>query len=378
MDVLLDEDEAMLRDALRRYFEAESNVERIRSAEDRHDAFDAQLWASLGELGWLGLAFPSLYGGADAPVTQLALLFEEAGRALAPVPMHSHVVAGMAISRFGRESQRSRWLTEASNGAARLSFAWSEGGDVVGLGGIGLKAIRDGNGWRLSGEKHFVDGFEGSDVCVVAVRTDETDADGGVSLVLVEPTLDGLSSTTHSTLSGECQSTVHFDAVFVSDDAFVGEPSDARGAANHVFELAVMLNCSMIVGATRKAVERAVDYAKERVAFGKPIGAFQAIQHMCANMITWVDGAELLTREAAWLMANDKGASLAVSSAKAFVNERCQAALREANQIHGGVAQVREYDQQLWYRRAAAWSMRFGTSIEHRRNVARQLELGAE
>jgi alkylation response protein AidB-like acyl-CoA dehydrogenase len=129
----------------------------------------------------------------------------------------------------------------------------------------------------------------------------------------------------------------------------------------------------MIVGATRRAAERAFDYAKERVAFGHPIGSFQAIQHLCADMITWVDGAELLTREAAWHIAQGLDAALPVAAAKAFTNERCQAVLREANQIHGGYAQVKEYDQQLWYRRAAAWSMRLGTAIEHRRTVAREL-----
>ena len=136
-----------------------------------------------------------------------------------------------------------------------------------------------------------------------------------------------------------------------------------------------MLPLTQIVGATRKAVEMAVEYAKWRVAFGRPIGAFQAIQHMCADMVTWVDGAQLLTYEALWTLDQGLPAGLAVATAKAFTNDRCQAALRHANQIHGGVAQIKEFDLNLWYRRAAAWAMRFGTSFEQRRRIAQALAL---
>ena len=142
-----------------------------------------------------------------------------------------------------------------------------------------------------------------------------------------------------------------------------------------LFERGTALLCAQIVGATRKAVDMAVDYAKWRVAFGRPIGAFQAIQHMCADMMTWVDGAQLLTYEALWKLSQGLPAGLEVATAKAFCNDRCQAAIRHANQIHGGVAQIKEFDLNLWYRRAAAWTMKLGTTFEHRHNIARALEL---
>jgi alkylation response protein AidB-like acyl-CoA dehydrogenase len=142
-----------------------------------------------------------------------------------------------------------------------------------------------------------------------------------------------------------------------------------------MLERATALMCAQIVGATRKAVEMAVDYAKWRVAFGRPIGAFQSIQHMCADMVTWVDGASLLTYEALWKLSQGLPASVEVAAAKSFCNERCQAALRHANQIHGGVAQIREFDLNLWYRRAAAWTMKLGRTFEHRAKSARALEL---
>ena len=379
MDVLLDEDEELLREAIRRFFAAECDPSVVRRAEASTAGVDPSLWQNLAELGWLGLAMPALYGGAQAPMNQLGLLFEEAGRALAPVPLHPHTVASLTLAEHGTSTQKERYLSDAATGSSFLSWAWFEGRPGIGLNTIQLTAKPDGNGWRLNGSKHFVDGFDGAAACVVAVRTSPGDGAEGISLVLIDPNAAGVHATAQRTLAGDTQTSVTFEDVFVGGDDLLGVADEAGDAAQTMFEQAVILNCAMIVGATRMAVERAVEYAKERVAFGKVIGQFQAIQHMCANMIMWIDGAELLTREALWKLSQGQNATLEIASAKAFANEHCQAALREANQIHGGVAQVREYDQQLWYRRAAAWSMRLGTSLEHRRTVASCLALtGAE
>jgi alkylation response protein AidB-like acyl-CoA dehydrogenase len=374
MDVLLDEDEELLRDAIRHFFESECHPVRVRAAEDAGLDCDTPLWQQLADLGWLGLALPALHGGADAPLTQLGLLFEEAGRALAPVPLLPHTVASLTLANHGTEHQ-TRWLDAAVNGEVRLTWAWSEGRPGIGPSAIQLEAKTDGNGWRLNGIKHFVDGAQGASACLVAVRTSPGEDAAGLSLACVDLNAPGLTTTRYRTLAGDAQCSINFDDVHITGEDILGAPNSGGGAIRDMFELAVILNCAMTVGATRQAVERAVAYAKERQAFGKALGAFQAIQHMCANMITWVDGAELLTREALWMLSQGQDASLEIAGAKAFANERCQAALREANQIHGGLAQVREYDQQLWYRRASAWTMRLGTSLEHRREVAKRLRL---
>lgn len=380
MDVLLNEEEEIIRDSVRHFFEAECDVPRIRGIEDGDQRSDPELWRQLAELGWLGLALPAVYGGSEAPFTQLALLFEEAGRALAPVPLHPHSVACLtlaeAVDRGDCGALAETLLSDACLGDCLLTWAWSERLPNIGAEAVGLSAVADGNGWRLRGQKRFVEAFEGADYCLVAVRTDATGTSReGITLLLVRPDAEGVSSTAELSLAGDYHSEVSFDNVYVEGDALIGRVDEGWALAQPMLERAMVLNCALIVGATRRAAERAFDYAKERVAFGHPIGSFQAIQHTCADMITWVDGAELLTREAAWHIAQGMDASLPAAAAKAFTNERCQAVLREANQIHGGYAQVKEYDQQLWYRRAAAWSMRLGTSIEHRRTVAQALGL---
>ena len=380
MDVLLDDDEQVIQEAVRHYFEAECDTDRIRRVEDGDDAMDAAMWRELAELGWLGLALPAQQGGSEAPFTQLCLLFEEAGRALAPVPLHPHSVASLTLADAVACGEggplAERLLGEAAAGEQLLTWAWNERLPGVGPEAVALKAVPDGNGWRLNGRKRFVEAFDIADTCLVAVRTDLAgEPEDGMTLLLVDTTSEGLSSTRQCTLGGDFQSEVVFEDVHVDGDALVGRVDAGWALAEPMLQRAVVLNCALVVGAARHSAERAFDYAKERVAFGHPIGSFQAIQHLCADMITWVDGAELLTREAAWHIAQGLDAALPVAAAKSFCNERCQRVIHEANQIHGGYAQVKEFDQQLWYRRAAAWSMRLGTSLEHRRTVAQALEL---
>ncbi len=120
-------------------------------------------------------------------------------------------------------------------------------------------------------------------------------------------------------------------------------------------------------------MEMAVEYAKKREAFGQPIGAFQSIQHLCADMVIWIDGGQLLTYEALWRMDQRLPASIEVSQAKAYCNEKCQAVVRNSQVIHGGIGFMREFNLQLWYRRVCAWTMRLGTSFEHRARIAQAL-----
>lgn len=379
MDVLLNEDEELIRDTARHFFQNECDPGRVRAIEDGEESYDIALWQQLAELGWLGLALPAACGGSEASFTQLLLLFEEAGRAMAPVPLHAHTVAALALADAAAKGEAGpgaeRLLSDAAQGQILLTWAWHERLPTLDPCDVTLEAKPEGNGWRLNGTKRFVEAFAEADHCLVAARSG-SEGEDGLSLFLLDPATDGISSDNHLTMAGDHQAEVRFDNVHVDGEALLGRAGDGWTLARPMLERAVVLNCAMVVGASRMAAERAFDYAKERVAFGQPIGSFQAIQHLCADMITWVDGAELLTREAAWHIAEGLDAALPVAAAKAFTNQRCQMAIREANQIHGGYAQVKEYDQQLWYRRAAAWSMRLGTAIEHRRTVSRELALG--
>ena len=140
-----------------------------------------------------------------------------------------------------------------------------------------------------------------------------------------------------------------------------------------MLERATALLCCQMIGATRKDAEMAIDYAKNRVAFGRPIAAFQSIQHMCADMLLFADGAQLLTYEALWKMDQGMPAGVEVSQAKAFANEKCEAVVRQSQVIHGGIGFMMEFDLHLWLRRVSAWTMRLGTTFDHRARIASAL-----
>ena len=175
------------------------------------------------------------------------------------------------------------------------------------------------------------------------------------------------------TIAKDKQSKVTFEEVKISKDALVGELDQGWNIAVDMLDRGTALLCAQMVGAARKDIEIGIEYAKNRVAFGRPIGAFQSVQHMCADMTIWVDGAQMLTYEALWKMDEGIPASVDVSQAKAFCNDKCQAAVRSSQVLHGGMGFMMEFDLHLWYRRVCAWTMRLGTSFEHRARVSKAL-----
>jgi alkylation response protein AidB-like acyl-CoA dehydrogenase len=236
-----------------------------------------------------------------------------------------------------------------------------------------MTATRVGSDIELLGSKFFVGHFGSAQHCLVAARLD-----GGadVVLVLVPTNAKGVSAQALSPIAKDAESTVTFDKVRVSAASIVGSASGSA-SFTQLCDLAAALLASQMEGAARKASEMAVAYVKERNAFGQPIAAFQAIQHLAADVVNGIDGTQLLAREATWRMSVGLPAAIEASQAKAFANERCVMAVRSAQQMHGGIGFIAEFDMQLWYRRVVSWSLRCGTTGEHRARVADALLSGS-
>ena len=236
------------------------------------------------------------------------------------------------------------------------------------------KAVADGDDFVIDGTKLFVENFAVADHCLVACRTaPASDATAGLTLFLVDAKSAGLSHAPLVTLAKDKVSEVVFRNVRVPRANMVGALHDGWKSAQTMLDQATALLCAQMLGATRKDAEMAVEWSKYRKAFGQPIGAFQSLQHMCADVLMWIDGGNLLTYEALWRMDEGLPASVETSQAKAFCNEKCEAAIRIAQGIHGGIGFMMEFDLQLWYRRVCAWTMRLGTAYEHRARIAHAL-----
>lgn len=374
MDVLLNEEEEMLRKATREFFESECPPKLVRAMETDDLGYPPDLWSKTAEMGFIGLALPAQYGGEGASLLTLGLLLEAVGRAVAPLPLHSTLVAALTIADAGNRQQCQRILPLVSRGDLIMTWALTEEDPRLNPEDVTTSAKAEGDQYVISGSKLFVENFNASDQCLVVCRTAPGSTGGeGISLFIVDTNSPGVSHVLLPTLGGEKQSQVVFDHVRVPKANLVGGLHQGWPIVERMLERATALICAQIVGASRKAMEMAVDYSKKRIVFGRPLGSFQANQHLCADMVIWVDGAEMLTFEALWRLSEGLPATKEVSTAKAVCNERCQMVLRNANHIHGGIAQIKEFDLNLWFRRASAWIMRFGTTYEHRRIIAKAM-----
>ncbi len=374
MDVMLTEEEKMVRNSAREFLEAECSTALVREMETDPKGYPPALWRKAAELGWQGMVLPEKYGGQELPLVYLGLIFEEVGRAVAPLPLHSTIVVAVTIAGDGTETQREAILPAVVRGEAILTWALTEQDPRVLSATIQTQAVASGDHFVINGTKLFVDNFVAADHCLVACRTDAgSNGNAGLSLFLVDTKTPGLSHVPLVTLAKDKQSEVVFENVRVPRANLVGELNQGGPIIDRMLDRATALLCAQMLGAARKDAEMAIEYAKYRVAFGQPIGAFQSIQHVCADMIIWIDGGEMLTYEALWKMDQGLPASVEVSQAKAFCNEKCEAVVRFSQIIHGGIGFMMEFDLHLWFRRVSAWAMRLGTSYEHRARIAHAL-----
>ena len=374
MDILPTEEEDMVRNLAREFLEGECPTTLVRAMEKDDQGYPPELWKKMVELGWPGISLPEQYGGQGLPLTYLGLILEEVGRAMAPVPLHSTMVAALTVDADGSDEQKQAVLPGVSSGDILMTWAFQEEDARLQPSAVQIKATADGDDYILNGNKRFVDNFNVADQVVLVARTAEASSGNeGLSVFLVDTHGPGMSYTPYVTLAKDKQGEVDFKDVRVPKANLIGELNQGWPIAEAMLDRGTALLCCQMLGATRKDAELAIEYAKNRVAFGRPIGAFQSVGHMCADMIMWVDGGELLTHEALWRMDNGLPASIEVSQAKAFCNERCQAAVRNSQSIHGGIGFMMEFDLHLWYRRVSASTMRLGTSYEHRRRISQAL-----
>ena len=369
MDTTLGEEEVMIRESARKFLELKCPTKLVRAMEKDEKGYPPDLWKEAAEMGWQGLALPEEYGGSALPMTYLGLVMQEVGRALAPLPLLSTVTAALTLAAYGGKALCQAVLPSVVTGDTILTWAFTEQDPRYRPETVRMTAVADGHDFVLNGTKLFVDNFAAADKCLVVCRT----STNGLSVFLVDTDSHGISHKALTTLAKDKQSEVTFANLRVPGGRLVGDLNQGAAVAQFMIDRATALLCAQMLGATRKDMEMAVEWSKFRKAFGQPIGAFQSLQHMCADMLMWVDGGDLLTFEALWKMDEGLPAYVEVSQAKAFCNEKCQAAVRSCQVIQGGIGFIMEFDLQLWYRRVCAWTTRLGTAYEHRARIAEAL-----
>jgi alkylation response protein AidB-like acyl-CoA dehydrogenase len=348
MDLDFSEEQEMLRDMTRGMLAEYCPTDVVRKMEDDPKGYPDALWKQLGELGLVGMLLPESYGGSGQSILEAALVYEELGRALAPTPHFvSAVLSAGALLAAGSEAQKQAWLPKIASGEAILSPAWLEPDGGYGPQGVQLRAENDGGGLRLSGTKRHVAFASGADRLLVLARSD-----AGVDLLLVDPTASGVTLTQQKSLGSDTQYRVDFDGVRVDAGERVGAPGTGWSTWNEVMHDGIILLAAQAMGGAERALEMTVEYAKERVQFDKPLGAFQAISHYLADASTRVDGGKTLVYEAAWARSLGRSVQRLAPMAKLFACQTYRDLTAMCEQVWGGVGFTIEYDIQLFFRRA--------------------------
>ncbi|MBI2865843.1 MAG: acyl-CoA/acyl-ACP dehydrogenase [Chloroflexi bacterium] len=380
MDLGFTEEQEMLRKSTRDFLEKECPKKLVRDMEEHPTGHSPELWSKMANLGWLGLPFPEGYDGMGYGFLDLCVLLEEMGRALLPGPFFSTVVlAGQAILESGSEEQKRELLPKIANGELVMALAWTEPAASYAPSGIRLKAQAQGDSYILNGTKLFIHDAHAAGLLLVAARTGGTPRSAeGITLFLVDGRSPGTKTTPLATIASDKQCEVSFRGVAVPRGNILGGPSqEGKGwpVLEKLWLRGAVAECARMLGGAQWVLETTVQYAKERVQFGRPIGSFQAIQHYCANMAIDVDGARYITYEAAWAIDKGLPAVMAAARAKAWVSEAYRRTCATAHQVHGAIGFTKDHDLQLYTRRAKAAEVRFGDTEHFREVVAQQLGL---
>ena len=375
MDLGLTEEQEMLRNSARDFLEKEAPEAYVRQMEEDEQGYSPEVWRKMADLGWQGLIVPEEYGGVGFGFLDLIVLLEEFGRALVPGPFVPTMVAATAIIEGGNEEQKQQWLPRIASGDVIGTLAFTEPSARFDAEGVELRAEKQGEDYVLNGTKLFIPDAHVADLMVVVARTGGQ-GEQGISLFLVDAKSPGITTEVLKTIAADKQCEVRFENVRVPAANLLGGEGRGWELMKRIMLKATCMEAAYLVGLAQMDFEISVNYAKERVQFGRPIGSFQAIQHKAADMVTDVDGARFIMYRAAWSVAeNEPDAEMQVSMAKAWVSDATRRVVAHGQQIHGGIGFTKDYKIQLYFRRQKRGELTWGDGDYHREKVAQMLSL---
>ncbi len=379
MDIRLNEDQFEIARHARRFCENESSIEYVRKMFEDDRGFKDEVWAKMAEMGWMGMRIPESCDGIGLGLLDLALVLEEMGRGVTPGPFFSTVLlAAEILMAAGSDEQKAQYLPRIAAGEIRGTLALHEPESGADLGYIQMEADEEGEAYILNGTKIAVPDAHVADFLVCAARTRKGRQPGrGITLFLVDTGSQALSISRLPTMDGTRKlCSVEFDRMRVGRDAVLGEPHKGWKPLLRALQVAQVGLCAECVGGAQRAMEIATEYAKVRIQFDQPIGAFQSIKHRCAQMYVEAETARSILYWAAWAQdhGKPKEAALASSVAKSFCSEVFRNCSTSAIQVLGGTGFSWEHDIHLYLKRAKANEIALGDPVYHREQVVRLLE----
>jgi alkylation response protein AidB-like acyl-CoA dehydrogenase len=381
MDFSLSEEQEAVRDLARQIFSEGATHERLTALAKSGEWFDLALWKTLADANLPGVALPESCGGSGLSALELALVLEEMGRHVAPVPLLATAVLGAApIAEFGSDAQRARWLAPVVDDAAILSAALVETGSSD-PSVPHTTARREGSGWRIDGEKICVPAGLLARALLVPAATE-----GGVGVFIVEPDAEGVELERQVVTSGEPQARLLLDGVRVGDDAVLGDPGGgARGGASIVNWLVARTSLALAaiqVGVAEGALTHTAKYVSERRQFDRPIATFQGVALRAADAWIDVECLRATVLQAAWRISAGRPAEAEIAAAKWWAATAGMRVVHTAQHLHGGIGSDMEYPIHRYFLWAKQNELLFGGASQQLASLGARLvsdeRLGAE
>jgi alkylation response protein AidB-like acyl-CoA dehydrogenase len=369
MGMILTEEQSLLRDSAREFFNEKAPVASLRALRDTNDAtgYSKDLWKDMVDMGWSGIVIPEEYGGLDFGFQGLTIVLEEAGRNLTASPLVSTVLLGAYFLVLGgSDDQKKAILPGVATGEITLTAAIDEG-PHFNPAAISLAAKTTNNGFCLNGEKTMVLDGHVADKIVVAARTEGSAGEkSGITLFLVDGEATGVTREKLSMLDSRSVARLTLNNVKVGADDVIGSVNNGYEILEAVLDRATIGLAAEMIGSSNEIFNITLEYLKERSQFGQLIGSFQSLQHRAAIMFSKIEMSRSVVMEAA--SAVDEGTnqvSQLASLAKAYVNETSNAVSKDGIQMHGGIGMTDEHDAGLYLKRSRVAEHTFGSTRYH-------------
>ncbi len=370
MDFGLNETQRLIRSTASELLAVESSPSYVREMAEDERGFTGSFWQEIAGLGWLGLIVPEEHGGSGMSMIDVSALLAEWGAALAPGPLvESAVVSAAVIRQFGDASQKQAWLGAIAEGDLIAVPALPNATDV--------KASEISDGWVLTGQIRYLAYANSAELVLLPVETSAGLTMFALPLALAEGTV-GIENVKMA--SGSHFGNVELNEVLVPNSSVMGDAGNGDGVLATMMLYGATARALQMVGAGNAVVERTVDYVKNRRQFGRPIGAFQVIQHYMADITTKVKSAKHMADRAAWALTVDPSGnsseiatSRIVSQAKWATNKLMNEVIWTAHQSHGAIGFTWEHDLHLYTRRILSWRAEYGDADAHLDNLAASL-----
>jgi butyryl-CoA dehydrogenase len=379
MDFSLNDHQKLIRDTVRQFMEAE--VRPFVKEWERAERFPAEAVRKLGEMGCCGMLTPEEWGGPGLDTVSYVLMLEEVARvhcAMSTALGVTNSAVQAPLLGFGSDAQKKKYLRRMATGEMLGAFCLTEPAAGSDAAGIQARAVLDGGVYKLNGTKTWVTNGSVAGVLIIFAKTDPEAGGKGISAFLVEPGFVGFRAGRHEDKMGQRSSPsveIILNDCEVPVENRLGEEGQGLKIALSALDGGRIGIAAQAVGLAQGALEESVKYAKQRRAFGKNIGEFQAIQWMLADMQTEIEAARGLVYHAAWLKDSGGRMGSASSKAKLYASEMVNRVVAKAVQIHGSVGYSRETDVERMYRDARVITIYEGTSEVQRMIIARDLGL---